>query len=53
MSIKIEKLTEHIGACIEGVNVAKAVNADRVQQLRDAFREYCVLVFHDQVIFDE
>ena len=30
MSIKIEKLTEHIGACVEGVNVAKAVNADLI-----------------------
>ena len=53
MSIKIEKLSEHIGVCVEGVNIANALDADRVQQLRDAFREHCVLVFHDQSISDE
>ncbi len=53
MSIKIEKLSKHIGACVEGVNVAKAMNTSSVQQIRDAFREHCVLVFHGQVISDE
>ncbi len=53
MSIKIRKLGQHIGACVEGVKIAQSLNPEAVQRLRDAFREHCVLVFNDQVISDE
>ena len=53
MNIKIKKLSEQIGAWVEGVKITQALDAASVQQLRDAFRKHCVLVFHDQVISDQ
>ena len=48
MSITIKKLAEHIGAEVEGVDTTSSIDEDTLQQLRDAFSKYSVLVFHDQ-----
>ena len=53
MAISIKKLSEHIGAAVEGVDIALGVDDESFQQLRDAFQKYAVLVFHDQDISDE
>ncbi len=49
----IKKLSEHIGAEVEGVDITAGVDEENFQQLRGAFQKYVVLVFHDQDITDE
>jgi len=42
-----------LGARVEGVDLARPVDAQTFQQIFDAFQEYSVLVFHDQRLSDE
>ena len=53
MSMRIEKLTEYIGAEVEGVDITLPLDEESLAQLRQAFCTYGVLVFHDQVVTDE
>ena len=53
MALKIRKLEEHIGAEVEGVDIASPIDAETFEQLRLALCKYAVLVFRDQDITDE
>lgn len=53
MTITISKLEEHIGARVQGVDIASPVDADAADAVRDALFNHSVLVFHDQAITDE
>ena len=53
MALKIRKLKEHIGAEVQGVDIATSIDAETFEQLRRALCEYAVLVFHDQDITEE
>ena len=53
MPISVKKLSENIGAEVEGVDIALGVDDKSFQQLWGAFQKYAVLVFHDQDITDE
>ena len=46
-------MTEHIGAEVEGIDIGSSLDDETFQELRDAFRKYAVLVFHDQGMTDE
>lgn len=51
--ITINRLEEHIGAEVQGVDIASPIEEATLLQLREALYEYSVLVFHDQQITDE
>ena len=53
MRLTIKKLEEHIGAEVEGVDIASFIEAETFEQLRLALCKYGVLVFRDQDITDE
>ena len=50
MPLAIEKLTEHIGAEVRGLEIAAPIDAATFAQLRSAFYQHAVLVFRDQKI---
>ena len=50
MPLAIDKLTEHIGAEVQGVELAATIDAATFAQLRSAFYQHAVLVFRDQKI---
>ena len=49
----IEKLGEHIGAAVSGVDISSPIDEETLSQLRQAFHSHSVLVFQDQEISDE
>ena len=53
MTLTIRKLTENIGAEIDGVDLTKPLADGVFDQIRDAFDEYSVLVFHEQAFDDD
>ena len=53
MNITIKKLGEHLGAEIEGLDVASHIEDEDFEQIRDAFYEHSVVVFRDQPVTDE
>ena len=50
MSFKINKLEEHIGAEVQGIDISVPLGDEIFARLRQALSEYGVLVFHDQNI---
>jgi len=50
MPLAIDKLTEHLGAEVQGVELAATIDAATFAQLRSAFYQHAVLVFRDQKI---
>lgn len=46
--LAIRKLTEHIGAQIEGVDLSRPIPADAVADIRDAWERHGVVIFRDQ-----
>ena len=48
MTLKTAPLTGSVGAAVEGISLSDPLTTDRFEQLRDAFRCHCVLVFRDQ-----
>ena len=53
MTITIDRLEEHIGARIEGIDISSPVDDNTAEALRDALLEHSVLVFRNQPITDE
>ena len=53
MTFTASKLTEHIGAEIQGIDLTSPISEETFAQLRIALAEHAVLVFHDQPITDE
>ena len=53
MPLTIRKLGEHIGAEVQGVDIATPIDAETFAQLRGALCEHAVLVFHDRDITNE
>ena len=53
MTFTASKLTEHIGAKIQGIDLTSPISEETFAQLRIALAEHAVLVFHDQPITDE
>lgn len=52
MGIAIHRLEDHIGAEVERVDITAPIDEETFLQLRNAFYEHAVLVFHDQDIRD-
>jgi taurine dioxygenase len=52
-TITIDPLTPVVGAEIGGVDLSKPVSAEQLEEIRDAFNAYHVLVFRDQVLTPE
>jgi alpha-ketoglutarate-dependent 2,4-dichlorophenoxyacetate dioxygenase len=50
--MRITPVHAHLGARVEGVDLAGPVDAAAFRQIFDAFQEYSVLVFHDQRLTD-
>jgi len=51
--LTITPLLPHLGARVEGVNLAEAVDDAAFRAIFDAFQEHSVLVFHGQRLTDE
>lgn len=51
--MKISPLLPHLGARVEGVDLARPVDDATFQRIFDAFQEHSVLVFHGQRLTDE
>jgi len=51
--MKITPIHAHVGARVEGVELAGPLDEITFQQISGAFQEYSVLVFHDQRLTDE
>jgi taurine dioxygenase len=48
MNMKTTPLTGSVGAAVEGISLSEPLTSERFEQLREAFRRHCVLVFRDQ-----
>lgn len=53
MAVTITNLGEHIGARVEGIDVASPIDDDTATTVRQALFKHSVLVFNDQPITDE
>ena len=53
MAFTVRKLTENIGAEIQGIDLTSPISQETSAQLRTTLAEHAVLVFHDQEITDE
>jgi alpha-ketoglutarate-dependent 2,4-dichlorophenoxyacetate dioxygenase len=51
--LTITPLHPHLGARVEGVDLAEALDEPTFRRIFDAFQEHSVLVFHDQRLSDE
>ncbi len=51
--LRVTPIHAHLGARVEGVDLAGAVDATTFRAISDAFQEHSVLVFHDQRLTDE
>ena len=49
-AVKVKKIGAHLGAEVEGVDLAKPLNDATFQAVHDAFVEHEVIVMHDQMI---
>jgi alpha-ketoglutarate-dependent 2,4-dichlorophenoxyacetate dioxygenase len=52
MTLTFRKITEHFGAEVDGVDLTKPLGGGVLAEIRGAFDEYSVLVFHDQAFDD-
>lgn len=48
MNFKTTPLTGSVAAAVEGISLAEPLTGEQLEQLREAFRRHCVLVFRDQ-----
>ena len=53
MSVRIEKISEHIGVEVHGVDTSSPIDSDTISLLREAFHRHSVLVFRGQEISDD
>jgi taurine dioxygenase len=53
MSITITKLSDAIGAEIDGVDLSKSVDAETISNIRQALLDHCVIFFRDQALTDD
>ena len=53
MSITITKLSDAIGAEIDGVDLSKSVDAETISDIRQALLDHCVIFFRDQALTDD
>lgn len=53
MSITVEPITEHFAARIGGVDLVNGLSDARFAEIRRAFEDHGVLVFHDQPMTDD
>lgn len=53
MTLTINKITEHFGAEVDGVDLTKPLDDGVLDDILEAFDEYSVLVFHDQAFDDD
>ncbi|MCY3735848.1 MAG: TauD/TfdA family dioxygenase, partial [Gemmatimonadaceae bacterium] len=51
--MRLDRLSEHIGAEVSGVDIASPIDGGTLSLLRDAFHRHSVLVFRGQQISDE
>ena len=51
--LTITPIHAHLGARVEGVDLAGPVDEPTFRSIWDAFQEHSVLVFHDQQLTDE
>ena len=49
-TFNVQSLTPHIGAEIEGVDLARPLSNEQVQDIHDAWMDWKLLVFRDQVL---
>ena len=47
-SFNVRSLTPHIGAEVEGVDLARPLSNEQARDIHDAWMDWKVLVFHDQ-----
>lgn len=53
MSLTIEKLSDHIGAEVSGIDLTQGIGSDTIDALKSALDDHSVLVFRNQVFEDE
>ena len=53
MTLTFKKINEHFGVEVDGVDLTKPLGDGVLAEIRDAFDEYSVLVFHDQAFDDD
>lgn len=53
MALEIRKLTKSIGAEVDGLDISKPIDSEIFEELRNAFYEHSVLVFHNQIIDED
>ncbi len=51
-TLEVTRLTPHIGAVIEGVDLRAALGEGQAQEIRDALHEHLVLFFREQPLTD-
>ena len=51
--MNITRIHPHVGARVDGVDLARPIDEASFRTIRDAFEEYSVLVFPDQRLTDE
>ena len=51
--MNIDPLTQHFGARVTGVDIAKPLDFEIFQQIRQAFDDYSILIFPGQSLNDE
>ncbi len=52
-TIGVDSITPHIGAVVEGVDLAQPLSNEQFSEIYQAWLDWKVLVFHDQVIDQE
>ena len=52
MSIQISPRDAALGAAISGIDLSQTLDSDTVENLRNAWHEHIVLIFHDQNLTD-
>jgi alpha-ketoglutarate-dependent 2,4-dichlorophenoxyacetate dioxygenase len=53
MNIEVEPLTDTFVACVEGVDLVNGLDDRLFSQIRQAFEDHGILVFHDQPMDDD
>lgn len=48
MNLKTTPLTGSVGAAVDCISLSEPLSGEQLEQLREAFRRHCVLVFRDQ-----
>ena len=52
MPINITKVSEAIGAEIDGVDLSKPIDAKTITEIRQVFLDHCVIFFRNQILTD-